>query len=206
MRKLAHGRWPAPITIAAALIIAAASTAVGATTGPVSAGKRRPAAHRNGRWSCPRRCSTIVRRLADGEVRRLQAILDVGRADYASTANIANHVATADQASTADHASRADSAPIASVEYVVKSDSFDSTAGKSALSLTASCPGGLSLIGGGARLGDATDSSVVDSGPTSGNGGWTADAKETNGAAGDGTTFKVTVICGSAAATTTKTG
>ena len=195
MRRLAFGRGPALVAAACVLAAAAAPTAIGAPA-KKHKGHSRPAA----RWTCPKKRTRLIDRLADGEIRRLQTTIYAGRADYASTTNISNHAATANQATIAQSAS---SAPIATLDYVASSATFNYSTAPS-LTVKATCSSGTDTIGGGAQLSDPADSQVVDSAPTgtaqgsSGPTGWQADGSAASHAA-DGSKLTVTAICASAA-------
>lgn len=111
------------------------------------------------------------------------------------------NAAKAVSANTATTATTAGSAPISTVTYVTASSSvpYNVVSGTPDL-VTAACPTGTTVIGGGASLSNEDYGIVSDSFPN-GETGWSADFFNTgSGITVDGT---VTAICAPAAATTT---
>jgi hypothetical protein len=104
------------------------------------------------------------------------------------------NAAKAGSATTATSATTAGSAPISTVTYVANQGSIPADGG---ITLTASCPSGTTVIGGGASVADENNAYVNDSYP-SGKTGWSADLY----ASPDGPiSATVTAICAPAAAT-----
>jgi hypothetical protein len=101
---------------------------------------------------------------------------------------------TVPNAAKAGSATTAGSAPISTVTYVTVNGSDPSDA---VLPLTASCPSGTDVIGGGGSVSNESGAAYLDDSYPSGNTGWTVDA-DNNGAA---VTVTVTAICAPAAAT-----
>jgi len=120
----------------------------------------------------------------------------VPSAAKADTANTATSALTAGTATTATSATTAGSAPIASVTYVTTNASVAYNYGSPAQAVTATCPSGTTVIGGGATVSDETYGAVVDSSP-SGKTAWTAHIYSGNTTL----TATVTAICAPAAAT-----
>ncbi|HUY60078.1 MAG TPA: hypothetical protein VMV16_10255 [Solirubrobacteraceae bacterium] len=106
----------------------------------------------------------------------------------------ANSATTATSAATATSATTAGSAPISTVTYV-KADGNDPA--NAILPLTASCPSGTVVIGGGGSLSDESGAAYIDDSYPSGNTGWTVDFNNSN----DAVSVVVTAICAPAAAT-----
>ncbi len=186
-------RPPAWLAAVLAGAVAVSGTAFANVSGS-SAHHSKPTGHK--RHTAPACSSACIRKLADAEIHRLAPLLYVGRADYAATANVSNHAALADQATGANSATSAGSATTASsagsaalskVDYATSTRQFSSGV---VLSLTASCPSGDQIVGGGARVSDTSSDSVIDSWPRGSNNQWQADAT-----GGSGDTLTVTAIC-----------
>jgi len=116
----------------------------------------------------------------------------VSRANFAKTAATATNATNATNATTATTAS---SAPIAKVTYVTNPVSV-SPSGVAVL-VTANCPAGTTVIGGGGQVSDETSTFVNDTFPN-GKTGWSVDYVNDGAAAVNSTT---TAICAPAAAT-----
>ena len=106
-------------------------------------------------------------------------------------------VPSAAKADVATSATTAGSAPISSVTYVTSSGSIPGDGGTAAHLLTANCPSGTTVIGGGANVADEHTEIVNDSYPN-GKTGWSADFYNGDTQAWSAT---VTAICAPAAAT-----
>jgi len=104
------------------------------------------------------------------------------------------NAAKAGSATTATSATTAGSAPISTVTYVTVDGNDPSD---TVLPLTASCPSGTTVIGGGGSLSNESGIAYIDDSYPSGNAGWTVDFNN-NGAA---VSVTVTAICAPAAAT-----
>jgi hypothetical protein len=92
---------------------------------------------------------------------------------------------------------------LARVDYEKATGTFtaaNSTSGNTPLVVTASCPPGLSVIGGGATVSNEGNDFVNDSGPTPARNGWTANGFVVITPVGQ--TMTVTAICAAAASTT----
>ncbi len=130
-------------------------------------------------------------RLKSGSVTGKQiAVSTLGKVPSAAKADSATTAATATSATTAG------SAPISNVTYVTTSATVAYNYGSPAQAVTATCPSGTNVIGGGATVSDETYGAVVDSAP-SGQTAWTAHIYDGN----NGETATVTAICAPAAAT-----
>ena len=110
-----------------------------------------------------------------------------------------NHTLTGTQINlgklgTVPNATKAGSAAISKVTYVTVNGSIPANSG---ITLTASCPSGTTVIGGGASVGDEENAIVNDSYPNGGN-SWVADFFDSPTGAVSAT---VTAICAPAAAT-----
>jgi hypothetical protein len=133
-------------------------------------------------------------RLKSGSVTGKQiALSSLGTVPSATKAATATSATTA---TTANTATTAGSAPISNVTYVTATGTIQ--ADGIIVSVTAACPSGTTVIGGGASVADESDTVVNDSYP-SGKTGWTADMYSADSATSTGT---VTAICAPAAATT----
>jgi hypothetical protein len=120
----------------------------------------------------------------------------LGTVPSAVTAQTATTAETATTANTATTATTAGSAPIAKVTYATATGNVSPT--NSPLAVTATCPSGMTVVGGGGQVADESGSAFLDdSYPISGKNGWTADFVENSGS----TTATVTAICAPAAAT-----
>jgi len=107
--------------------------------------------------------------------------------------------AKANTATSATTATTAGSAPISNVTYVTANNPSVSLGNSPAL-VTASCPAGTTVIGGGGQVSDPTDAYIMDTYPT-GKTGWAVDF--VNSGNGPSTiSATVTAICAPAAATT----
>jgi hypothetical protein len=104
-------------------------------------------------------------------------------------------VSHANTASSATNATTASSAPIAKVTYVTNSVSLSPIG--AAVLVTATCPAGTTVIGGGGQIADETSGFVNDTYPN-GTTGWSVDFVNDGASAVNGTT---TAICAPAAAT-----
>jgi hypothetical protein len=122
----------------------------------------------------------------------------LGKVPHAATADTATNATTAVNATNATNATNAvtaTSAAISKVTYVTATGSV--VASSTALPVTASCPTGTVVIGGGASVADEYDAAANDSYP-SGRTGWTANFFS---ASSTPSAVTVTAIC--APATTT---
>jgi hypothetical protein len=134
-------------------------------------------------------------RIKSGSVTGKQiALSSLGTVPSAAKATTA---VTAGTATTATSATTAGSAPISNVTYVTTQPANLEVGGYIA-TVTASCPSGTTVVGGGAQVADEANAQVTDSYP-SGKTGWTADMYTLGSTATTGT---VTAICAPAAATT----
>jgi hypothetical protein len=134
-------------------------------------------------------------RLKSGSVTGKQiALKSLGTVPSATKATTATSAISATTATTATSATTAGSAPISTVTYVTGTGTIvaDST---SPLTVTASCPSGTTVIGGGGSVTNEGYDYLNDSYPA-GKTGWTADFYGTEGG---GAT--VTAICAPAAVT-----
>ena len=109
--------------------------------------------------------------------------------------------ATADTATSATTATTAGSAPISNVTYVTANGSAPFNGGSAPYPLTATCPSGTTVIGGGGSVADETLGYLNDSYPT-GKTGWTADFFNEDVNNQSSLPVTVTAICAPAAATT----
>jgi hypothetical protein len=180
MRHLAHRRPSAAMVVAViALVVAASGTAVAATN------------LTNGD-SLIKKNSLSGNRLRNGSVPgtkiKIGSLGTVPSASHASTAD------TATNATNATNAANASSAAIAKVTNVATTASIDSTNAPSGVAVTASCPAGTVVVGGGASV-SSTQNDFVDASAPAGHSGWIA---VFFGAPGD--TGTVTAICAPAAA------
>lgn len=114
----------------------------------------------------------------------------------ATNAVNATNAANATNATNATTATTAGSAPISKVTYVTASAGLG-TNPNAIIPVTATCPAGTHVIGGGASLSDESNTFVNDSYPN-GEGAWTADYVS-GGVSGD--TGTTTAICAPAAST-----
>jgi hypothetical protein len=92
---------------------------------------------------------------------------------------------------------------LARVDYAKASGTFtgaNTTGGNTPLVVTASCPAGLSVIGGGATVSDEGNDFVNDSGPSPARNGWSAHGFVVSAPVGE--TMTVTAICAAATSTT----
>ena len=110
-------------------------------------------------------------------------------ANYATTAGSATNATNATNAANATTAGSAASAPIAKVTYTTNSGSLSTNYAL----ITATCPAGTNVIGGGAQVSNESNDYVNDSYPD-GNSGWSVDIY---GPSTD--TGTVTAICAPAA-------
>jgi hypothetical protein len=137
-------------------------------------------------------------RLKSGSVTGKQiAVSTLGKVPSAAKADTATSATTATSAMTATSATTAGSAPISSVTYVTTSATVADNYASPAQAVTASCPTGTAVLGGGATVSDETYGGVTDSSP-SGKTAWTAHIYNGNGVT---LTATVTAICAPAAAT-----
>lgn len=102
------------------------------------------------------------------------------------------NAAKAGSATTATSATTAGSAPISTVTYVAATGTIPAS---NALLLTATCPAGTTVIGGGGSISDESNGYVNDSYPN-GKTGWSVDY-----VGASGVSVTVTAICAPAAAT-----
>jgi hypothetical protein len=134
-------------------------------------------------------------RLKNGSVTGKQiALSSLGTVPSATKATTATSATTANTATTADTATTAGSAPISNVTYVTAPVTIQ--AGGYIATVTATCPSGTTVIGGGGQVSDESNAVVNDSYPN-GKTGWTADMYSAVAATGT-----VTAICAPSAATT----
>jgi hypothetical protein len=132
-------------------------------------------------------------RLKKGSVTGKQiALSTLGTVPSATKATTAT---SATSAQTATTATTAGSAPIANVTYVTATGTIPGN-NEQIFPLTANCPSGMTVIGGGASVANESEAAVNDSFP-SGKAGWTADFYSDEAVSGT-----VTAICAPAAATT----
>lgn len=167
------------VTAVAALVVAASGTAVAASN--LTSGDSLIAKH-----------SLSGNRLRNHTITGKQVKLaSLGTVPSATNATNAQNAANATRATTAG------SAPIAQVTYASSSAPVNTTAGPATgVTVTATCPAGTTVIGGGANVVDTANAFVDDSSP-SGKTGWTATFFDGGGT----TTATVTAICAPAAAT-----
>jgi hypothetical protein len=136
-------------------------------------------------------------RLKSGSVTAKQiALSTLGTVTSAVKATSASSAVTATTATTANKATTAGSAPIANVTYVTQTGTVQPNFPIATVS--ASCPSGTTVIGGGATIADLVNGQMIDSYPN-GKTGWTADMYTSSST---GTTGTVIAICAPAAATT----
>jgi hypothetical protein len=183
MKRRLHSPSPALVISIVALVLAASGTAVAASK--LVSGN-----------SLIKVNSLSGNRLKKGSVTGKQIALNsLGTVPSAKQAISATSATSATTATTANTATTAGSAPIANVTYVTSGGNVTS----GVLTLTATCPSGTTVIGGGANLSDETEAYVNDSYP-SGKAGWTADFEPNYTDITDPAV--VTAICAPAAATT----
>jgi hypothetical protein len=126
-----------------------------------------------------------------------------GKIQLSSLGTVPNaaHASAADNATNATNATKAGSAgsaPIAQVAYVSSSAPVNTSSGPATgVTLSATCPSGTVVTGGGGSVADTANGFLVDSAPT-GKTGWTATFFDNAGT----TTATVTAICAPAASTT----
>jgi hypothetical protein len=176
MRHVLHRRRPsaAMLVAIAALIVASSGTAVAA--GALAGGD-----------------SLIKKNSLSGNRLRNRSVLGSKiKLSSLGTVPSAVHAASAD---TATSATSAGAAPIAKVTYVANQTAIPVGTGTPVL-VTASCPAGTAVTGGGASVSDQQNGQVNDSYPN-GRTGWAADIF--GGSAP--ITATVTAICAPAAAT-----
>jgi hypothetical protein len=125
---------------------------------------------------------------------KLGTVKSATNADHSTTADSATHATTATTATTATNANTANSAPIAQVTYVTQSASISANG---VGLVTATCPAGTTVIGGGGQVADELNAFLNDSYPN-GKTGWSVNFVNSGGSATNGTT---TAICAPAAAT-----
>jgi hypothetical protein len=130
----------------------------------------------------------LTKKAVDKEIKKLAPKLTVASALTATTATNATNAKSADTAK---------SSSIGSLQYVVVTHTF-SGGGSTPESATATCPSGLNVTGGGARVSDEPNDYVNDSYPE-GRTGWTANGVHSS--ATTGPTMTVTAICAPAATT-----
>jgi hypothetical protein len=176
-KKLRHSPSPALVISIVALVLAASGTAVAASK--LVSGN-----------SLIKLNSLSGNRLKKGSVTGKQIALST-----LGTVPSATKATSATTATTATSATTAGSAPISNVTYVTATGTIPGNGGQ-LFGLTASCPSGTTVIGGGASVADESEAAVNDSFP-SGKVGWTADFYS-----GVPVTGTVTAICAPAAATT----
>ncbi len=171
------------IVAVAALVLAASGTAVAASklvSGDTLIKKQSLSGNRL-------RNHTITGRQIN--VRKLGTVPSATNADHATTAGSATSATNATTAGTAS------SAPIAKVTYATSSASV--SPGGVAVLVTATCPAGTIVIGGGGQVTDETNAFVNDTFPN-GKTGWSVDYINDGTSASNATT---TAICAPAAAT-----
>jgi hypothetical protein len=173
--KRIFGRSPSPALVIAivALVLAASGTAVAASK--LVSG--------NGLIKVN---SLSGNRLKSGSVTGKQIAL--------STLGTVPSATKATSATSATTATTASSAPISNVTYVTSSGTIPGN-NEAPLTLTATCPTGTTVIGGGASVASQPEAIVNDSYPD-GKTGWTADFYATVAVGGS-----VTAICAPAATT-----
>jgi hypothetical protein len=123
---------------------------------------------------------------------RLAKVPSARRAD---TAGSATSAATAANATTADTADTATRAPVIRLDYQSTTVALPAAFG-TATRGTVSCPAGLNVVGGGAKLAEPWNGVVDDSNPV-GRTGW-----EATGSSETAQNMTVFVICAQAASTT----
>ena len=121
--------------------------------------------------------------------------INVRKLGTVPSATNADHATTAGSATSATNATTASSAPIAKVTYVASSASV--SPGGAAVLVTATCPAGTTVIGGGGQVADEPNAFVNDTFPN-GKTGWSVDFINDGTSASNATT---TAICAPAAAT-----
>ena len=172
-KKFVRRPSPALVVSMVALVLAASGTAVAATK--MVSGN-----------SLIKQQSLSGNRLKNGTVTGKQInVSTLGKVPSAAKADVATSATTAG------------SAPISTVTYVTSSGSIPGDGNAAAHPLTASCPSGTTVIGGGANVANETMEFVNDSYP-SGKTGWSADFYNDDSQAWSAT---VTAICAPAAAT-----
>lgn len=177
-KKLRRSPSPALVISILALVLAASGTAVAASK--LVSGN-----------SLIKKNSLSGNRLMNGSVTGKQiAISSLGKVPSAAKADVATSATSATTATTAG------SAPISSVTYVTVNSTVPYSANPTLV--TASCPAGTTVVGGGVSLSDEIDELVSDSYPN-GKAGWSADVFNGDSAQSHGAT--VTAICAPAAAT-----
>ncbi|HTX33063.1 MAG TPA: hypothetical protein VMD09_16895 [Solirubrobacteraceae bacterium] len=127
---------------------------------------------------------------------KLGKVPSAKNADHATTANSATTATSATNATNATTAGSAGSAPIAKLTYVSNSAPVPSSA-TAAIPVTATCPAGTNVVGGGAQVADETSGAYGNDSYPAGKTGWTANFFSGS----TDTTGTVTAICAPAAAT-----
>jgi hypothetical protein len=134
-----------------------------------------------------------------GMVPSADSAISAVRATSATTATSAVRATSATTAASATTATTAGSAPISTVTYVTATGNAPyNLVSETAYLLTATCPAGTTVIGGGGSVSNEDDVIVNDSYP-SGKTGWSADFY--NSESGTNIPVTVTAICAPAAAT-----
>jgi hypothetical protein len=118
----------------------------------------------------------------------------LGKVPHAATADTATNATNAVNATNATNAVTATSAAISKVTYVTTPATVS---GSTAVLVTATCPAGTTVMGGGGAVSNEYDAFVIDTYPA-GKTGWSVDFASDDGAA---VPVTVTAIC--APATTT---
>jgi hypothetical protein len=165
----------AMIVAVLALVTAASGTAVAA--GHLTAGDKLIKKH-----------SLSGNRLRNGTITGKQ--LDLAQLGKVPSATAADHATTADQATSA---TTAGSASLSRVVYQSTTVPFSDSG---PVAGTATCPAGLDVIAGGAKVSSMDDDFIIDTAPT-GHTGW-----EASGVGDSGETMVVSAICAPVAQTT----
>ncbi len=135
--------------------------------------------------------------VAGGKI-NLSSLGTVPNAAHANNADSASIATNATNATNASNATTAGSAAIAKVTYVTATTSVPGNSGAVPSLVTATCPTGTTVVGGGASVADEVHGFVNDSYPN-GRTGWAADIFDSSNSGSMSTT--VTAICAPAAST-----
>ena len=174
-KKFRRSPSPALVISIVALVLAASGTAMAASK--LVSGN-----------SLIKKASLSGNRLVNGSVTGKQIAL--------SSLGLVPSAAKATSATTATTATSAGSAPISNVTYATASGTIPDTG--AAITVTASCPSGTTVISGGGSVSVESEAFINDTYP-SGKTGWTVDFAASQAVTSTGT---VTAICAPAATTT----